>query len=291
MIFDRAALEALRASLQTGQHRLVQHDSAGLRELLLMSVAILCGAIGVALASGGYHGGFHALQSAAHALLPDTAWAWVTRFGDARILFLVSLLFMRRRPEVFWALIVAAVIGTLYSRGLKLYFDELRPPALVPPSDLTVIGPRLTRHSFPSGHTMTIFLYVGVLFAFANTWWQRALLLLAATLVGISRVALGVHWPQDVLAGAFSGLMFAAFGVWLATRWRAGLRLGVHLGLLSLPLLSMVLLYTGDDGNPSTPTLVCFAVALGLVKLISDYGGLVHIGRTAGAGDARDRAG
>ena len=57
--------------------------------------------------------------------------------------------FVRRRPEIFWAMIVGAVIGGLYARGMKVWFDELRPPAVLPPAEIHLIGSALSRHSFP----------------------------------------------------------------------------------------------------------------------------------------------
>jgi len=43
-----------------------------------------------------------------------------------------------------------------------------------------------------------------------------ALFLILAFLVGLSRIAAGVHWPADVAAGALLGWGTAAAGVWLA---------------------------------------------------------------------------
>ncbi|MGE0046376.1 MAG: phosphatase PAP2 family protein, partial [Hyphomonadaceae bacterium] len=37
-----------------------------------------------------------------------------------------------------------------------------------------------------------------------------AIAALMASLVGASRVYLGVHWPSDVLAGWFAGIAYAA---------------------------------------------------------------------------------
>lgn len=272
---SRFNLEGLRITLEQAQQRMAQRDHSGAGVLLTVSLLIVVFGIALAAATGGYHGGFEPVQRFTHALLPDWLWLWITRFGDGNVLFVLSLLWARRRPEVFWTLIIAAVIGGLYSRGLKIGFDELRPPAVLAADQLRVIGPKLTKHSFPSGHTLSAFLFAGVVLAHCRSWPARVLLLAAASLVGISRVALGVHWPQDALAGAFSGLMVAGLAVWIAQFWQAGLRPRVHLALLSLPLVAMILLVAGDNGNPATPGLVAVVILVGLIRLGLDYRDLV----------------
>jgi membrane-associated phospholipid phosphatase len=61
--------------------------------------------------------------------------------------------------------------------------------------------------SFPSGHTASAFAFSsGVSHVFPSL---SAPLRAAATLVGYSRVHTGVHYPGDVLAGAFLGITVA----------------------------------------------------------------------------------
>lgn len=277
----------LRHTLDEARLRLAQRATQHTRHLLILALALLCAGILLATLSGGYHGGFIWLHHAAQAALPEEAWEWLTRFGDARLLFVVSLWFVRRRPEVFWVLIVAAVIAGLYSHGMKLYFDELRPAALLSGDQINVIGPRLKHRSFPSGHSISIFVFTGVLAAFARGWTARFGLLGFAALVGISRVALGAHWPQDVIAGAASGLVIAALSVWLGHRWRIGLRRPIHLGLLALPVLAVVLLVLDDQGNPAEPELIYPLIAIALAKLAYDYLRPTFGGRTRA--DVEDR--
>jgi len=270
MMFARLR-QSLTPTMQYAQQRLDARGVAGVNGVF--ALALLVALSGVLLAwAGGYHAGFICLNKVSNGLLPDSIWAWITRLGDERVLVLLSLLFARRRPEVFWAMIVAAIFAALYSRGLKNAVDALRPPAVLALQQIELIGPALRGHSFPSGHTTSIFVFCGVLFAFAGTWQERLALLCLAGVVGLSRVALGVHWPQDVLAGAFGGLFAAALGVWLSYHWRAGLKPAVHLWLMLLPLLAAISLVNADNGNPATPLLIYPLLFAMLAQALLDYG-------------------
>jgi len=238
----------------------------------LLAIALSFALTGVLLGTwDGYHAAFYPLHPVLGGLLPDFAWEVITRFGDERILLVLTLLFARRRPEIFWAMVLAAILAALYSRSLKHVVDAMRPPAVLPAEVLDIIGPRLRSHSFPSGHTTSIFVFAGVLFAFARHASHRIVLLALAVLIGLSRVALGVHWPQDILAGAFGGLMAAALGTWISMYWRAGLKPGVHLSLLILPIAAMPMLLLSDNGNPSMPWLTWPLVFAMSMQLMLDY--------------------
>lgn len=65
-------------------------------------------------------------------------------------------------------------------------------------------------HSFPSGHAARAFM-LAVLASSLGPAWFAALLLVWAPLVCLARVAMGVHYLSDVVAG---GLLGAALG-WL----------------------------------------------------------------------------
>jgi membrane-associated phospholipid phosphatase len=266
----QAMRDSLRPAMQYAAQRLDDYSGRGI-DYLLMS-ALCASVLGIVLgAVGGYHAAFLPMHAALGSVLPDVAWELVTRLGDERILLVLTLLFARRRPEIFWAMVLAALMAAFYSRSLKHVVDALRPPAVLPSELLHVIGPVLRSHSFPSGHTASVFVFAGVLFAFARQASTRAALLGFATLVGLSRVALGVHWPQDVLAGAFGGLVAAALGTWLSLHWRAGLRPGVHLALLLLPIVGMPWVLVVDNGNPHLPWLTWPLVFAMLMQLVLDY--------------------
>ena len=120
--------------------------------------------------------------------------------------------------------VVSAVLATLWVHGLKEPIGALRPPAVLAPDSFHVIGKALRAGSFPSGHTTTIFTLAGVLALHFPGRGHTASFAVLALLVGLSRCVVGVHWPLDVLGGAFGGWLSAAFGTLIAQRWPAGRR-------------------------------------------------------------------
>ena len=79
-------------------------------------------------------------------------------------------------------------------------------------------------HSFPSGHAARAFL-IAVIGSALGPEWLGILLWVWAPLVALARVAMGVHYFSDVLAGSLLGTVVAwvglqfyeAFFTWLAS--------------------------------------------------------------------------
>jgi undecaprenyl-diphosphatase len=72
-----------------------------------------------------------------------------------------------------------------------------------------------TAHSFPSLHA-TFFAAISTLLLLIDRKWGLWYGL-ATVFVGVGRVAAGVHWPVDVLAGFFIGTIGALIGSYLAS--------------------------------------------------------------------------
>ena len=74
--------------------------------------------------------------------------------------------------------------------------------------------PPLDRYSFPSGHTLHAVCFTWQAVAhFPELAW---VLVAAATLIALSRVILGLHYPTDVVAGGTIGALLATCGLALA---------------------------------------------------------------------------
>ena len=261
----------LRSALIAGVARTPGVPPDGVRWLQVWALACLVASLSLYLACG-YHAGFLRINAWA-AGAPPWVWQWFTALGDERVPFALSLLFSRRYPQVFWALVVAGLIGIAYTHLGKHVIDALRPPAVLATDAFNLIGPKVRRISFPSGHSATAAVFFGVLVCYARPTWARALLVTLALGVGLSRVAVGVHWPVDVAAGLGGGVLAAWLGVVLADRHRWGaLDPSSHLAFVTLAVLFTLSLTYWDGGYHLARGLLLVIGALGLAQVAVGYG-------------------
>jgi len=67
-------------------------------------------------------------------------------------------------------------------------------------------------HSFPSGHAARSF-FIAVIASGLSPVWLAIILWAWAPLVALARVAMGVHYVSDVVAGAIVGIVVAIIGL------------------------------------------------------------------------------
>jgi membrane-associated phospholipid phosphatase len=173
-------------------------------------------------------------------------WVNLTFLGDALPACVIMILFIRKKPDLVWSGIIATLIATLVVNSLKIYFNYPRPPSILDVNQINIIGPALYSHSFPSGHTVTIFTLTGILIFYLRTFYLKFLMLISAILIGVSRIAVGVHWPSDVLAGAAIGLVCGVAGVFIVRklRWNKNKTIQLIIGfILIMSILYLLLFY------------------------------------------------
>ncbi|MBA2556140.1 MAG: phosphatase PAP2 family protein [Chloroflexi bacterium] len=122
-------------------------------------------------------------------------------------------------------LILLTLVADLVSGITKLLVERPRPDGA------TILG-LLGEESFayPSGHVVRAAALVGVLMwlALPRRWRVLGALgaaLAAGALMGLARVALGVHWPTDALGGAALGVGWFAATAALVPRARHRIRM------------------------------------------------------------------
>lgn len=215
-----------------------------------------------------WQGGFLAGQ-ALSSHLPPVFWESLTTLGDARVQLALMLPFCLRYPRVFWALFLGALVAAAISRGLKVAFSFPRPAAVLDAAQITVIGAKLTAHSFPSGHTVSAFSFVVAWLALFGL--RAAPLVLIALLAGFSRVAVGAHWPVDVLAGALVGLLGGWLGLRLSRHFCWGMGVRAHWFLVVLSVIAVATLPFDGQGYPDSLAWRVTACLWGLGGFVAVY--------------------
>lgn len=219
------------------------------RELLAYAVMVCFTGASLFLLAG-YHGAFFAVHNAALDIFPPAVWANITFLGDTESALAIAALVLLRHPRLALAVLLSAIICTVLVHVAKVGFAAVRPPAVFSVDVLEVIGPAYKSKSFPSGHTATAFVMAGLLTRLAHHWALRLGLLAVALMIGWSRVAVGVHWPVDVLLGAVIGLISAWLGLRLSDR--CTLRADVFVGINAVLMLCPIILLFDQGGFMAT---------------------------------------
>lgn len=256
------------AQVSQGQRQIQQGLPNEYRNWILVPSAILLIAAGILALLGGYHAGFHSLNQHS-SLLPEYFWAMVTFAGDTTFALVLVLFFIRGNMQLLFTILLAAVLGVLFTHGLKNGLDFSRPPVVLAENSYNLIGQAFRNGSFPSGHSQTAMTFVGCVLLYAQHNWQRTVLVTAGILVAGSRVMVGAHWPVDVLVGAAGGLLCSYAAALICSKWHHGVNCWLSLFVLSLLVTACFMIFGSHDGGyPQAQTFARIVAALALLTAI-----------------------
>lgn len=142
----------------------------------------------------------------------DFLMPFITEFKNWRILFFLIMLAMlifgrkKERIAVVLLLIVLAVADSSVNLLLKSWIGRVRPCNVFP--QVHLLAGCSHSGSFPSSHAANIFAAGTILTFFYRRVWL--IWLAIAVTVSFSRIYVGVHYPLDVVGGAFYGILLSA---------------------------------------------------------------------------------
>jgi undecaprenyl-diphosphatase len=110
----------------------------------------------------------------------------------------------RRRLFFFLELLLSLIVSRgIVTEAIRFFFPHPRPFDAL---DITALVGE-SGDSFPSGHGAFFFALAGTVWFYNRR--RGALLFFLALVIGIARVAAGVHWPLDIVGGIATGILSA----------------------------------------------------------------------------------
>ncbi|RXZ44992.1 phosphatase PAP2 family protein [Crenobacter cavernae] len=140
----------------------------------------------------------------AGAALPALFWLGLSVLGEWPVVAALVSVWAARKPARWPVALSATLLALLASTALKMLFGAARPPLMLAADSFYLLGAMPHGDSFPSGHATAAAL-LATLLGVGLRRRARALWVTLALAIMLSRLAVGVHWPLDLLAGGLLG--------------------------------------------------------------------------------------
>lgn len=133
------------------------------------------------------------------------------------IIFLALVSISQYSKREKWEILLVVGVSTLVARFgvtelIRLFIHRPRPFSDLPVNQLLTS----TEWSFPSGHATFFFALSTAVYLYNKKWgiW----FFIATIFITVSRVISGIHYPSDIIGGAFIGIVVAYATFYIARR-------------------------------------------------------------------------
>ncbi|MCJ7530285.1 MAG: phosphatase PAP2 family protein [Anaerolineales bacterium] len=187
--------------------------------------------------------------------------------GELGYLFILTVVYWSVNKSIGQGLAYAYMVSGVIITWLKAIWGIPRPDSSAIEDALKQAGisRRLmplaheTSPAFPSGHAFQATISWGYMAAAFKNPWCWVLAVIMALLIGFSRMYLGVHYPQDVLAGWGFGIIYLVIW-WLAEpyirAWFSKLAVGWRYTLAVLVPLILLTIYPAHDSSSAMAAII-----------------------------------
>ncbi|PIS40247.1 MAG: hypothetical protein COT32_00660 [Candidatus Nealsonbacteria bacterium CG08_land_8_20_14_0_20_36_22] len=147
-------------------------------------------------------------------------WFWLDSLGVffakyfEYVLVFCLILFLFLNFKKRWRIIVQALLSAVLARLVIVNFIRClwqRPRPFIE-NNINLLLDYPNKASFPSGHAAFYFAISTIVFLYNKK--AGVLFFIASFLISLARVFVGIHWPSDILVGAFIGILVGWLG-WL----------------------------------------------------------------------------
>jgi membrane-associated phospholipid phosphatase len=199
---------------------------------------------------------------------------WVTTISKGFTFLGYQDFYFVALPLLYWcvhkqlgaALVYLSLLSAWVNDTVKYIFRLPRPsdPAIhVPPGYVE------TNPSFPSGHAQNSVVNWG----YTTIRLRNRIFSIVAVLVilgiSLSRIVLGVHFPEDIVGGWIIGLILLGLYVWAGpplSRWVVSQTLPVQIGLAVVVPLALIFVHPADNQGlyPAKDSVVPMSTLIGI---------------------------
>lgn len=209
---------------------------------------------------------FMAINRFAAEHVPDGVLSALTMFGEGLWDMALIAPFLLIAPRVNLAGLYAAPLTLVFAQLPKLLLHWPRPAFVFTDHQAHLVDAPRAMNAFPSGHAVVAGMIATVVILgydpIRKRPWLALPVLSLSLLISWSRIAVGAHWPRDVLVGAALGVAAGYAGIALVQRFnRMTPRTTVTVAIIYV-LGAIVLAFTRTP-HPLTDLLRDALVALG----------------------------